>query len=331
MGSIIINPFTPIPKSDKSHVRGWAMIWAQRLNADIADKDSDITSYDKIFIEHGVNFSGALNLFGGFNDDCFDRCSQLIKAKKLGREIIFLDYTSLYCNYETQLRKRVGNSTSSEWLDEDFISELEQVFDSSKTWKMNSIKLHQTIVGDSHSAAFSLPQQRVLRINGQTLFGALKNGLVDFIRNNVSEIYPLGIKELDICLGSIDIRHHVIRNHINAKQFARKYAEEVIKTQDHFEIPINVCAPVPIEHEGRKLPKTGQFGGTNFYGSRQERLDFTKTFIDTLDGYCSDFDCVIPPEIWYNMKGEDYANQIMEMNSSVHIAPRNYRSIIKWR
>ena len=31
------------------------------------------------------------------------------------------------------------------------------------------------------------------------------------------------------------------------------------------------------------------------------------------------------------MDGEQYANEIMELSSSVHIAPKKYRSIINWK
>jgi hypothetical protein len=55
MKSVIFNPFTPIPKSDKSHVKGWSIVWSQRLNADIATKDIDLMNYDHIYIDHGVN------------------------------------------------------------------------------------------------------------------------------------------------------------------------------------------------------------------------------------------------------------------------------------
>lgn len=199
------------------------------------------------------------------------------------------------------------------------------MFCSMKMKTMRSLPFSKVIMGDSHCQAFSTPNQRIERRNGQTLHNALEMGLVEYIKANGGPS-----NELDLCLGSIDIRHHALRLGICPRQFAERYAEEVIKAQDYFESAINVWGPVPIEHEGRKIPGTGQYKGQNFYGSREERLAFTKTFIDTLVGYV-DFDTYTCPLEWYDMDGKEYAEEIMEANSSVHIAPLNYRSIRGWK
>ena len=52
---MIINPFSPIPKSDKSHTRGWSIIWSQRLNCDIGDKNTIYKDCETLYIDHGVN------------------------------------------------------------------------------------------------------------------------------------------------------------------------------------------------------------------------------------------------------------------------------------
>ena len=91
------------------------------------------------------------------------------------------------------------------------------------------------------------------------------------------------MKEITLCLGSIDIRFHLLRlKTFTAKEFADLYARQIINFQRLTNIPIKVCAPVPIEHELRKLPKTGQFEGQNFYGARWERLKFTFDFQITI-------------------------------------------------
>jgi hypothetical protein len=315
----------------KSHVRGWSLIWAQRLDADISEKHSDMSDYDKVYIDHGVNFSGSLNLFGGLTDDVIDRINNVEDAwYRNTTSIIFLDIGSLECNYEEQMLKRIGQNTSSSRLTKDYISRIEQMFDNAKTLTMHNIQLPKAIIGDSHCAAFSIPEQKVLRQNGKTLWSVLSNErLKTYIERSMrGKLY--NVNEIDICLGSVDIRHHAIRCHLDAKTFAQIYAEQIKEAQDYFETAINPCAPVPIEYEERKIPKTGQYDGKNFSGTRQQRLDFTKHFIDTLDSYCCDFDVIIPPEHWYTMDGRDYAEQIMELSSSVHIAPLHYRSISKW-
>jgi hypothetical protein len=81
---------------------------------------------------------------------------------------------------------------------------------------------------------------------------------------------------------------------------------------------------VPVEYEDRKLPKTGYYKGTPFYGSRDQRLELTYRFIDRLNKRCSGR-IVSPPNSWYTMDGEKYAKTFMENSSSVHISPEYYR------
>jgi len=323
--SLIYNPFTPIPLSEKSHVRGWAMLWAQRLDATIGTKKTNPIDYKTVYLDHGVNFSGSLNLFGGFDDEVVERCiAMLVGFKKFDMKIVSLDWSIFDCNYETQIQKRIGAKTTSEMLDQKMVDMIEEMLDSCTTLTMEKLDLKKKILGDSHTLAFSLPDQKIIRHNGKTLYSVIHSGLIDFINDNGGP----GI-ELDLCLGSIDIRHHVFRHDVNPKEFANTYAEEVIKAQDHFETAINVCFPVPVETEVRNIPKTGHYDGSPFYGSAEDRRDFTMRFIDQLDGYV-DFDTVSPPESWYDMDPKKYEKEIMELSSSVHIAPKNYRSILGW-
>lgn len=328
MSSVIVNPFTPIPKSDKSHVRGWAMVWAQRLGADIATKDTDLSAYDSIYIDHGVNFSGALNLFGGFTDDIVDRLQAISSAVTKGANLYSLDWHIHDCKYVDQIEKRVGAKTTSERVDFDFLVEVEELLSVAKKLSMDDLGLTSIIIGDSHSVAYSRQNQVIHRINGQLLYSAMKVGLKEWIR----PFMKANTQDVTLCLGSIDIRFHVFgkKNTWFAHEFAIEYAKQVIEAQDYWEVPFTVCAPVPVEYEERKIPKTGQFDGVNFNGSRIERLDYTKSFVNRLDTYCADFDLLIPPGKWYDMDGERYAKEIMELSSSVHIAPRNYQSILGW-
>jgi hypothetical protein len=52
------------------------------------------------------------------------------------------------------------------------------------------------------------------------------------------------------------------------------------------------------------------------------RREWTNYFIDLMS--CEN-KVVGPPTEWYSMDGEEYAKQYMELGSSVHIAPNNYR------
>lgn len=327
MKRIIINPFSPLPKSDKSHVRGWAQVWAERLNADIADKHTDFSGYDEIYIDHGVNFSGGLNLFGGFNDEVMSRVEQLIECSNDFVKIYSLDYDMEGIDYASQMAKRIGAKSTSERLTESVIDACRSMFSGVDTITMYDLPLTKLILGDSHSVAYATSDQIIDRNNGKTLYSAIikdPNWVIDKV-----EAARKNIKHLTLCLGSIDIRFHAIREgRPDATTFAETYAEAVKMLSDKLVLPISVCAPVPVEFEDRRLPGTGKYEGENFFGSRQERLDFTLQFIDTLKS--KGIDVVMPPMEWYEMDGEAYAKEIMEAASSVHIAPKNYNSIMGW-
>jgi hypothetical protein len=44
-----------------------------------------------------------------------------------------------------------------------------------------------------------------------------------------------------------------------------------------------------------------------------------------MDLMSCEYKVVSPPADWYTMDGEEYAKKYMELSSSVHIAPINYR------
>lgn len=330
MKSVIFNPFTPIPKSDKSHVKGWSIVWSQRLNADIATKDIDLMDYDHIYIDHGVNFSGSLNIYStpGIDDSFVNRFYNLFDALDNGSKLYSLDKDISLIDYSNQLKRKIGTKiVKSEMVDIEFVQKCKNHFDSAKTMLMSDLNLTKAIIGDSHTAAFSTKDQAIYRFNGKTLYSTLRDGLYEFIKQNVKRKY----EEITVSLGSIDIRFHCLKHgRWTAKEFADKYAKQILFCQEKLKTKFVVCAPVPVEFEGRKIPGTGQHKGNNFYGSRQQRLDYTLEVIDRLSDYFLDFDLISPPKEWYKMDGEKYAKEIMELASSVHIAPTHYRSTINW-
>lgn len=321
--SVIFNPFTPIPKHPKSHVRGWSMAWADRLGADIADLNTDLTKYRTMYLDFGVNFSGAINLFGGFNDEVFDRCNNMLDAIKRGSELVLLDSRPTNPNIS---EPRIGKASSSRRLTRRWATVFDMVINRASVISMHNLIKKSAIIGDSHTTAFASSSDAILRRNGVTLHSFISAPL-EFIRNYNLNDY----EHITMCLGSVDIRFHLVgRNDRELpKKLAQAYGEAVKKVREHHKfIPIYVCAPVPVEYEGRRIPKSGHYKGVPFNGSREARLEYTLKFRREL---YQRFDAVIsPPNDWYYMDGEQYANEIMELGSSVHIAPTCYRSILKW-
>lgn len=316
MTGIIFNPFSGIPANKKSHVRGWALHWADCLDAEIADKDTDLSQATVLYLDHGVNFGGSLNLFGGVTDEVCDRLEQIID----GCAALFsLDIPMP--NYVEQLSKRAGQATCSPRL-QPMLKALERRFASAQCIPQESLAFKRVTIGDSHSTAFAPEASAVLRHNGQTLYGALRDRLVQGLMPKVENF-----SELTLVFGSIDLRHHIGRRpnpQAAITGLVERYAEMVREIEGNFD-RVEVCYAVPVEHEGRKIPQTGFYGGTPFAGSRDDRRLWTALFSLALDDAFGMDRVISPPNDWYSMDGEAYASKIMELSSSVHIAPIHYR------
>jgi hypothetical protein len=321
MKAAIFNPFSPIPKSPKSHTRGGAIIWSQRLNSDILTKKDNISDYDLLFWDHGPNFAGSPNLFGGVNDEVAQRILEVMESNI---PVMSLDHKLTNCTYNSRINTCQQSKSTSKLVTDDFI---EQYND----WEINNFKgkaitqfklnLNSAIVGDSHVLAYSKKHQSVHRVNGQLLYSAIKNGLSSFIKQHTNK------KNVTLCLGSIDARFHVLTNDEDPVDYAYKYIIEIKKLiEDGYNM--SVCAIVPIEHEGRKIPNTGKYKKQPFVGNRHERLTWTVAFNSTLMN--SGINVIYPPLEWYSLDGEQYAKEHMELGGSVHISPLSYNSVIDW-
>jgi hypothetical protein len=104
-----------------------------------------------------------------------------------------------------------------------------------------------------------------------------------------------------------------------------EYVRQAVAIQKEHGCDISFTTPVPVEYEDRRLPKTGYFKGTPFFGSRQDRLDLTYRIIEGLNK--RKVNVIMPPEEWYKMDGEKYAKTYMENSSSVHVSPQYYRRL----
>lgn len=310
--AVITNPISNIPQNEKSHVLGWSQTWENQLNASINHRCTPaILLHDVVFIDHGANFSGALNLFGGATQEIFTRINILLQH----REVVSLDHEMP--DWGEQLRKRIGNPTTFEGITDKWCDMVSARCKKIPFCKQEHLPHKNITVGDSHSIAFSAENDRVYRNDGKTLHGALTAGLKSLLRGTVPE------HNVNFSLGSIDIRHHILRHSTVVEELVLEYIDQGKALEDEYGCSVSYSAPVPVEWEGRKIPKTGYYKKTPFYGSMQERRDITLRFIDTL--YAEGADVIMPPEEWYTMDGEHYAKTIMEFGGSFHIAPPFYR------
>ena len=316
---VLTNPISNVPQLKNSHVLGWSLVWADQLDAIIDHKCShNILNASTVYIEHGVNFSGTLNLFGGATKEIFDRINRIAAHPN----VVSLDFDTPA--WGEQLRKRIGAPTTyigitEEWCDA--LTKRLSTVSSLKQQELKSVssKFHGISVGDSHTPAYSQSTDIVLRENGKTLFGTLKRGLISEFRG----LDPFG--KITFSYGSIDIRHHILRHkEFNLDDMLTEYVKQGRAIAAEYKCDVSYTIPVPVEYEDRRLPKTGYFKGTPFFGPRQDRLDITLQFMERLNKISGN-KVVMPPEEWYKMDGEKYANTYMENSSSVHISPQYYR------
>lgn len=314
MKKCITNPLANIPVNVKSHSFGWANQWSELLNADIDHKCSNnIKTYDIIYIDHGVNFTGSLNLFGGLSEDIYNKFNNLIACKN----IISLDHEMP--DYGAMFLQRLHAKSTFNKINLDWCHEVSRLCRSINKININDIDYQGVTIGDSHSIAFSKKKDLILKMDGKTLYGQLG---IPFI-NYLNDIDLDKVKRITMCFGSIDVRHHILRKNIDVTALLLPYIEKCKELQYITNIPVEIAVPVPVEYEDRRIPKTGYYKGQPFYGSIQERQNITAFIIKLLK---DNHDKVVtPPMSWYFMDPEEYAKTKMELNSSVHIAPVNYR------
>ena len=282
---LLMSPFTPISKSISSHRAAQGIIYADQIKQSGVDIDVAMTGnlknvhdYDTLYIYHGNDWGGTLNLFGGLkeyaNVDNFKEFSRF-KGKIYSICINFPDYHMMLQN---RMRTLIDNDKQkdidSRWHDVDW-DNLKRIQDSAEVVDPNIIKIYNKIsCGDSHAICMYRPGWMINSVPFKTLYGALKEGLNKFIYNNQHEF-----KQLEFYFGNIDIRHHLCRQD-NPEQSTRDLVKNYFDTVKQFNIPAQIYEPLLIENESRSIPKTGWYKGTPFYGSWKTRNEIRNIFID---------------------------------------------------
>ena len=305
-----------------SHKAGWCYMLAnQARNAGyqnvevITSTETKWEDYDVILIDHGMEFKGTFNIFGGANDDLYHQLSRI----KSGTRMYSLHH-DMPC-IGTLIEQRLHTGT-------DLFKTLEGEIDSIKAICANDIpridhieKTDSLCFGDSHSFSQYQPGYMCQRHDGLTMHGALKRGLGSYV-------YPW-IKNLTVYMGNIDVRHHLMRQADPEKAveiLIENYEKELKKLQENGVEKIEVVHVLPIENESRVLPKTGYYKGTPFYGTWAERTNLVKLINYGIDVMCTrnDWSIYRHPEVYFNDKNE-LTFDVMEQPKSVHISREYYR------
>ena len=224
--------------------------------------------------------------------------------------------------YGEMLRKRIGAKTTYDRINDHWCDMVTDKLKTATTLKQEDLLRPSITIGDSHSIAYAAKGDAVFYNSGMTLYGALEKGLSSLLRGNHPD-------SINFCLGSVDIRHHILRHGTDIDDLVSRYVDQGNAIADNLACNVTYSLPVPIEYEGRRVPKTGYYKQTPFFGPRGARVDVLMKFCDILYSR-SNGSVVSPPQNWYHMDGEKYARDIMELASSVHISPEHYRRFGGW-
>lgn len=298
----------------------------KELEVNWSGKISDHNEYDELYVYHGNDWFGTMNLYGGMYG--FPYVSNTLnlsrfKGKVYSLAIPFPAYHEMIAQkielYHSKPRER---PIQPEWPQVD-LKNLERMYKTAEVVKFPHIT-NKIVVGDSHSICMYRPGWTVNSVPFKTLNGALNTGLDSFIK----EVAPVNTFEAaEFYFGNIDLRHHLCRispDHTqNARDLANRYFEAVsalpIKSKSIYEL-------LPCENESRSLPKTGYYKDQPFWGSWRERMAAREVFNNTLEKLCGSSRKVTFirwTNYLLNSKGE-LGFEFMEKPQSIHLSRQFY-------
>ena len=165
------------------------------------------------------------------------------------------------------------------WKNVDWENLSKMVTSGLKIYPNDFVESGKLAFGDSHAISMYRTGWEVNSVPFKTLYGALDMGLKEFVIDDK-------FQELEVYFGNIDIRHHLLRQPDPKKatqELVRRYIAQAIELRESTDADvIRIWEPLPIEIESRKLPKTGYYKGTPFYGSWSERNEIRKVFVEEL-------------------------------------------------
>ena len=307
---------TTFSDREASHKSAWTYMLASQLksigiDATVLTKHDNIHDFDVWMIALPMEFAGSYNLFGGANDEPAARIQRL------------LDYKGqLYCiNREAP---KVGafvesrlKSCSDNWQALD-VPRLNNICENIKTIDL-TLDSSTFILGDSHSVSVYVPGANISRNDGKTLFGIMKEGMDTYI--------PKGTDHLISYFGNIDVRHHLCRQD-NPLDSVKKLVADYFEHLKTLNIKkIEVVKLLPIEFEGRRIPKTGWYKDAPFAGTQNERTQLMEVFNDEVDRLSIEygFGAISWPSSWYETNPEAFAKKYMERPGSVHLSREFYQ------
>jgi len=314
-----------IPTKKHSHNAAWVWLYKNMLhsagwtNVDILGNHDIYEEYDAMIFYPGIAYAGAINFFFGVDDNVVRRFSRI------------QDFSgpTFIMNHEMPLigstiKGRLHNKSTSSKVSNLDLNKLDDICKNTPGFDHieESTKL---CFGDSHCFSTWQPGYSVCRNDGLTLFSTLRDGVKKIIEEN-SGISVDNLTHLTFYMGNIDIRHHLMRQE-NPFEKAHSMGIELGHQLKALNIPsVEIVHALPIENISRKLPKTGYYKKTPYFGSWEERSKLVNTFNTAVDKISIDngWKTFAWPKSFLNEDGElDFEH--MERPKSVHLSPMSYR------
>ena len=310
MANYIMSPYLPhaSPKKDgsqPSHRAGWALLNSKQLNAPLIHNKDIPDDCTTLYLEPGMEFAGTQKSFnmalsGKMWNGLYLRMKRIADYVDQGGKIVLVDHIidgdksvdwgeRLYSrkkNYDAQVEKGRADLTFGQLFPNDVEKIKRATLPGTPSYFQKDYKSNKLTFGDSHAISAWLEGSKCSRNDGLTLNGALSRGFDGYI----DEMEMSEINTIRFYLGNIDVRHHLCRVHpdrqkrlIETQRLAIKYIHEVLRVKNKYNIKhVGIVELLPIEHECRRLPKTGNYKGQPFWGTAEERMETRQTLNDTL-------------------------------------------------
>lgn len=292
--------------------------WASVLNAEVHCTYSDS---DNIYLYLGTNYEPGdennpknLNMFGGFQEKYYRTLEQFLNTEAN----FYTINHKIPPKFLADIIRRAEIKTPSTFIDAN-VEICKAIADKAKNITSivpEDFVTDSLMVGDSHSYSMSPFGVPCLKLMAQTLNGSLK-------RKQFKEWAKTKATKMYFMLGSVDIQFHIFRQEnpwLALEDLVNRYINE-LKELVLLGKTIEICSPVPITAEDRKLTKSTVYKGSHFYGSVEDRTEATLKFIELAKKLTEDI-----PEIsvftypmeWYTEDRLIY-NHRLEKNAGHHI------------
>lgn len=325
MKTAILNcPFIPVSNRMSSHRGAQGAIYADMIkqtgvdiSINFSGKIEDHNQYDEMYVYHGNDWSGGMNIFGGVKGFPYvanTRNFSKFKGKVYSLAIEFPPYHEMI-QERIDKAKEKGNEIQPEWLEVD-IDNLKRMYETAEVIN-HPIKTNKLVIGDSHSICMYRPEWTINSVPFKTLNSALCDGLETYIKDFSPD-------HLECYFGNIDIRHHLCRIEGDYLQNTIDLAERYIIAVEALPIEnVSLYELLPIEDISRKLPKSGYYKNQPFWGTWEQRNQARLKFREVLEAKAKRAKIIRWVDSLTNRIGQldfDY----MEKPQSIHLSRKYY-------